>query len=57
MLGLLRDDERESLEDGLIPIGLEVDDHVCYLGEIKFDPIEDLTGAGELFWGMNKVSK
>jgi len=57
VLGLLRDDERESLEDGLIPIGLEVDDHVCYLGEIKFDPIEDLTGAGELFWGMNKVSK
>lgn len=52
MLRLLSNDEGESFEDGVVPISLEMDDHVCYLGEVEFDTVEDLTGAGELQWAM-----
>ncbi len=48
MLGLLCNDEGKSFEDGLIPIGLKMDNHVCYLGEVEFNAIEDLTRARKL---------
>ncbi len=48
MLGLLCDNEGETFKDCLIPVSLEVDDHVGDLGEVKFYPIVGLSGAGEL---------
>ena len=51
MLGLLSNDEGKSFEDGLIPIGLEMDDHVRYLGEVEFNAVEGLTRARKLLGG------
>ena len=42
---LLRDDEGEALQDGIVPAGLEVDDHVGQLGEVELHAVEDVARA------------
>mmetsp|Transcript_3576 Transcript_3576/g.8611 ORF Transcript_3576/g.8611 Transcript_3576/m.8611 type:complete len:674 (+) Transcript_3576:1160-3181(+) len=46
--GLLGNDETESLQNGIVPLGFEVDDHVRQLRKIKFDSLEDVSIAREL---------
>lgn len=54
MLGLLGDDKGESFEDGLVPVGFEVDNHVSNLGEVEFNSIVGGAGARELLFVQKK---